>query len=193
MCGEICLNAAECPECVKATFSSGALVVVPACRHLVNVQMLDTQGLNTIYDIDKNGNINTFKPELVDVPAVPTCDCGAAITCGRYSIIDKLHNCPNVFDRLLAKVGRKMNMFADRIYEQESILVDTFGIFCHNIRPNPLAARVNKQSLFARGTPIVNDVQNKIVNFRGKSIYMTRFLCCYLVDMYIPRSLTIGR
>jgi hypothetical protein len=130
--------------------------------------MLDDQGLNRIYDIEKNGRIVAIKTDTIHLPPVPVCHCGAAVSAvRRYTVIEQLRAALGNFDRLIAKVGRKLKMFGDRVHEQETLLADTFDVFCHNIRPLPLAAAHNKECVFGRGTAII-DIQNTIVSFRGK-------------------------
>ena len=167
ICGESCPTATECPACIDETFSSITTVIIPECRHLVSVQELD-HDLSAIYDIDSSRNLTALRSNILDVPAVPRCHCGAFVTgINRYAIIDRFRCTINTFDGLLAKLGRKFNQVAQQILERESFLEDTFGIFCHNIRPNCQAGNANKQALSARGTGLVS-AQKDIVNFRGK-------------------------
>jgi hypothetical protein len=130
--------------------------------------MLDEQGLNRIYDISENGRIVGIGTGTVHLPVIPVCYCGVAISgVRRYTVIRQLHAFPSNFDKLVAKVARKLNMFGDRVQGQETLLADTIDFFCHSIRPVPLAAAHNKACVFGRGTAIT-DIQNKIVSFRGK-------------------------
>lgn len=131
--------------------------------------MLDKQGLYKLFSRDKNGNLLYPVAEITRVPTAPRCHCGAVVTTGRFAIIEQLRNVTITFDKLLAKMGRKMNMFADRICQQENVLAETFIIFCHNIRPNPMTAFSNKQSLFARGKPL-DDVRDAVGNFRDEVV-----------------------
>lgn len=136
--------------------------------------MLDKQGLKRIYHISEDGRIVALRTGIVHLPAVPVCHCGAAISgVRRYTVIEQLHTVPSNLDKLVAKMGRRLNLFGDRVYGQETLLTDTFDLFCQSIRPLPLAAAHNKACVFARGTAIT-DIQNQIVSFRGKCISFSR-------------------
>ena len=160
----MCPTAAECPECFSEMFTRSTVVVVPACRHSVSLRELD-QGLSAIYEFDHSGNLIALKSDILEIPPTPRCHCGSVVEINRYATIEQLRNIINTFDRLLAKMGRNLNQFAERTHQCEVILEDTFGIFCHNIRPDCLAANMNKQSLSARGKRLEN-IQDQIVSFR---------------------------
>jgi hypothetical protein len=130
--------------------------------------MLDEQGLDKIYEIDENRIIISIKTGAVHLSAVPICPCGAPVSgVRRYTVIEQLDAVPSNFDKLVAKVGRKLSSFGDQIHGHDTLLADTFDFFCHSIRPLPLAAAHNKEFVSSRGSAIIN-IQNNIVSFRGK-------------------------
>jgi hypothetical protein len=136
-----------------------------------------------IYKIDQQGNVTGFASEKSEIKAgtanerqpsafqntvpnvIPTlakgsqslnCQCGSPFsTLPRYSVLKQLAQTPHVFDLLLAKVGKSLNIFSRRIHYHEKTLEDSFTLFRNAMRPNPLAAAHNKGLVSSRASEIL--------------------------------------
>jgi hypothetical protein len=134
----------------------------PACRRSRDIPELDRHvGIRDIYAVDASGNITGFTPKesrsstfastVLGGSHGPTCQCGSPFhAIRRYSIVKQLQQSPIIFDRLLAKIGKSINVFSRRINYQRKELDDSFTTFRNAIRPNPLAAAHNKSLVASR-------------------------------------------
>jgi hypothetical protein len=153
VCGELCPT--QCPQCRDGQAPGKAILVGPDCGHLLSIEELDQQIIGKIYNIDESGCIRGFGSadlEGLQTHVVDTkCPCGASLCdVRRYSILKLLNQSVSTVNRLIAKIGKKLNSFSRRIYTQEWELSDNFSPFSANIRPNPLAARHNKGLVTSR-------------------------------------------
>lgn len=153
----MCPPSELCPEC--ATGSRGPTVLyLPECEHLVEVSELDSINLHGIYELDAEGNIASLNSgvRLRDIQ-LPKCRCGTFLTSSlRYRIHSRLLKLQNVFDLLIAKMGRKLNSFGATIEDQDAQLRGSFTSFIDDdIRPNPLAAKRNTSLLLRRYSEIL--------------------------------------
>ena len=145
-CAHVCpsLCNAECPqecfECKLGTFSSDTVVLMPKCSHQV-------------------------------APATPSCPCqhfvSSSVSGHRGYAKTQKEDVETTFDRLLAKLGRKLDTFGANIAAHEQTLAESFHMFCSTVRPNCLAATANRKAVAAR-IGQSKGILAKIVAFQGK-------------------------
>lgn len=117
---------------------------------------LDALMLRNIYTISESGTITGFASKSPVKPQELNCPCGAPFqTIRRYSILKQINQAPTVFDQLLARIGKTLNMFSKRVRYQERELERSFHSFRNQIRPNPLAANSNKALVSSRAYDLV--------------------------------------
>ena len=147
------------------------MLYLPACGHLVNVRTLDEINLNGVYRVAGDGTIVSVNSNLWPKDILePRCACGSpCLSLRRYEVNSKLARFGNVFDQLLAKMGRKMHHFASDIDRTELMLVKNFDLFIQDIRPNPLAAKANTALLLRRNREIL-ELQKQVTKFRNEVV-----------------------
>lgn len=87
------------------------------------------------------------------------------LICSLGSILDQPAKFEGVFDRLIAKMGRRLDWFAHTITKHEKELTHDLESFVRSIRPNPLAAKFNKNLLTSRGSEL-RSLLSELSNFR---------------------------
>ena len=68
---------------------------------------------------------------------------------------------------MIAKMGRKLEMFEDALRRKLREMEADFSAFGKKIRANPIAAKANQRLVWERGNSF-GEVQVKVTDFRGK-------------------------
>jgi hypothetical protein len=87
------------------------------------------------------------------------------VICSLGHIIQHPERFEGVVDRLMAKMGRKLEEFGYEISKRERNLRESLDSLLRSIRPNPMAQELNKRKLTARGGE-VRELMDQIVDFR---------------------------
>ena len=139
------------------------------CGHTFDLEHLDrhTQFQN-IYEMQNDGQVVSLALAK-DFETAPTCPtCLAPITdIRRYSAGQQLKAFSDNVDRMIAKMGRKINAFEEGLLHRQRDMDADFPGFSQKIRPSPLAAKMNQRLVWERGQTFM-EVQKKVTDFRGK-------------------------
>ena len=92
---------------------------------------------------------------------------GVQMICSLGHTISRSEKFEDVFDRMIAKMGRKLENFAYQIARKEQDLQQGLDPFLQSIRPNPLAAKFNKLKLTARGAELQSFIKD-VVRYRDE-------------------------
>ncbi|KAK5225217.1 hypothetical protein LTR47_009642 [Exophiala xenobiotica] len=169
--GEVCPPSELCPTCASGSPPNKAMLYLPDCGHLVDIDELDWLNLRSVYELAPDGSVRSINSAIMpaDLQA-PKCRCG--VPCAktrRYMNVAKLVDFQNTLDRLVAKMGRKMHKYATAIDVVGRKLDETFDPLVGDIRPNPLATKTNTGLILRRYREIL-DVQKDIVKHRQEVI-----------------------
>ena len=89
--------------------------------------------------------------------------------CSLGTVARQPMNFERVFDRLIAKLGRKMDIFGNLIFHRERDLQQSQDALLESIRPNPMAQDFNKRILTSRGHEL-RAVMDQIIDFRDNVV-----------------------
>lgn len=168
LCGERCPQ--TCKECNWGNIESHSQIALN-CDHTFGLEYLDRHTrLQDVYAIGNQGSITSLSLSKgsISTPNCPTC-LAPIKDVRRYSVITQVKNLSDNVDRMIAKMGRKLNMFDDWLCCRERELEAEFASFCNKIRPNPMAAKANQRMVWERGNSFM-EVQAKVTNFRGMNV-----------------------
>ena len=98
-----------------------------------------------------------------------SADSVGPMICSLGNITRQPDKFEGVFDRLIAKMGRKLALFGYFILKKEQDLQQTFDPLLQSIRPNPMAQDFNKRTLTTRGNEL-REVINQITDFRDRVV-----------------------
>jgi hypothetical protein len=159
-CGEICPEEG-CPQCASGTAPPTPVLICPSCKNVQSIIELDRRVVGTIYTTDESGNITGFRSgQSKDLQEID-CYCGVSFDAiRRYSITKDIRQASAVFDQLLAKLGEMLGMFSRRLHFQEKELDNSFHMFRHELRPNPLAANHNRALVTSRAQDLLKLADN---------------------------------
>jgi hypothetical protein len=91
------------------------------------------------------------------------------IICSLGHVIQQPDTFEGVFDRLLAKMGRNLDLFGYGVFKRERILQSTIDGFMKSIRPNPMAQESNKRELTGRGSELREEIEH-LIDFRERIV-----------------------
>ena len=166
LCGEICLEGC-CPECTTGLFPSKFVMLIPECGHIFEVEELDARVLRGPSSVSPNGRV--LEIPLGAAPAeAPTCFCGGSLQkVNRYAVLIQGGQILQTIDRLIAKIGRRLEILGSRLRAAEYNLLESWTSFRESIRPNPLAARENLRIIGERTAGLL-DLKKDASSFRGE-------------------------
>ena len=176
LCGEQCTT--NCPECITGSFPEDSQIALP-CGHHFSVKLLDEIfGLDKVYKIDDNGNIDDFAQESIETsfmdPKCPACNSSCK-NVRRYAILYQLHNLNDSVDCAQEYFSRRIHKFLGNINLIRGELDFSFDGFRNGLRPGPLAARRNESMILQRGNAFV-EVEATIQHFKGTTAFLTLVL-----------------
>ena len=141
-------------------------MLVPGCGCCVELATLDRHVLDSLASVGLKGEILAY--DGINIPCEPICLCGGSLQgVNRYAGIFKMAHVHDTIDRLLAKMGRRLDHFGRQIHRLELSLVESWDSFCSSIRPNPVAARENARLIGERSAGLLA-LEKDIIGFRGK-------------------------
>lgn len=185
LCGERCVQ--KCVECERVEIKS-CIQIELHCQHTFDLELLDRHNrLQDVYAIESDGHIMSLalSKEFGTAPTCPTCL--APITdVRRYAAGLQIKALPDNIDRMIAKMGRKLNAFEEGLTRKVREMDMDFAGFCRKIRPSPMAAKVNQRLVWERGESFM-EVQRKVTDFRGKNKSRVRKAssCAAVLDLIV--------
>lgn len=141
------------------------------CGHHFDLESLDRQNrIQDVYEITNDGHIVSLalSKEPGTLSTCPICLVPMKDV-RRYSAGLQIKALPDNIDRMIAKMGRKLNAFEEQLTRKVREMEGDFAGFCKKIRPNPMAAKVNQRLVFERGESFM-EVQRQVTGFQGKNI-----------------------
>lgn len=91
------------------------------------------------------------------------------LICSLGHVVQQPDKFEGVLDRLMAKMGRKMEQFGRGISKRERNLQESLDPLMSSIRPNPMAQELNKRKLTARGSELREEIDH-LVDFRHQVV-----------------------
>lgn len=141
-------------------------MLVPECGCCIELVTLDRHVLDSLASVGLKGENLAY--DGIKIPCEPTCLCGGSLQgVNRYAGISKMAHVYDTIDRLLAKMGRRIDHFGRQIRRLERSLIESWDSFCGSIRPNPVAARENARLIGERSAGLLA-LEKDIMGFRGK-------------------------
>ncbi|KAL9619933.1 MAG: hypothetical protein Q9160_005490 [Pyrenula sp. 1 TL-2023] len=161
----VCGRIKNCLQCLNGEETKQTYICLQPCGHVINAQDLDAHFLAGIYEISSEGVIEGLQAEpIVTNTKCPTCS--KMIFGGRrYAVVDQLEHALDNEDRLILKMGRKLNMCASAIHHTEQNLQLQFEDLKNSIRPNPLAANRNRNVIQERSQQL-REVIGQIIDMQ---------------------------
>ena len=173
LCGECCPT--ECVQCSTGNFPDKAMMFL-RCGHSFELEYLDKRvGIENLYQLDDKGRIQKPRPRTTEDLARVQVSCPICIAdCSnvrRYALHAQLNHLEDNIDRMYAKFSRKLNMWAEQIYNIRIKLDKSYEIFCKALRSGPMSGRANESLIENRGTSLLM-LEGVIRDFNGKKTFM---------------------
>ena len=164
ICGEACPD--DCAECEGKEV--GTHMPMLPCGHSFMHQKLDSlYGMHDLYHIDEHGIVISL-----DIKRLPSESSMVCPTCNepirgskRYELAASIASVLDVLDRLYAKLGRKMGMYARQIRDEEKSLTGNFRNLVKELKTGPMSTGPNRQAIMRYGSNLT-EIQQSLVKFR---------------------------
>ena len=170
LCGERCTT--RCLECITGSFPERSQIALP-CGHYLSVKSLDDLlGLNKIFKIDDDGNVQDVGLEIDETaftdPRCPSC----GLSCKdvrRYAIFHQLQNLNDNVDCAQAYFSQRIHKMLGNINQIRGDLDFSFDRFRNCLKPGPMAAHQNELMILQRGNAFA-EVNATVHHIKGMTV-----------------------